>query len=196
MTRREELYTQPEPERSAWFRSAETAPDLIRGGGTQAHYLATGATTGGLYGLYKWEMGPGPGGADPHFHRTFSEAFYILAGTVQLFDGNEWIDGSVGDFVHVPPGGIHAFRNQSGAPASMLIHFAPRGTARGLLQQSRPPVRDVIRSSARPFSSNTTISISSLSLGAKSGLPVAFLFPWRGGRVVEGARLLSEWRVI
>ena len=30
-----------------------------------------------------------------------------------------------GDFVHVPPGGIHAFRNESGEPASMLIHFAP-----------------------------------------------------------------------
>ncbi|CAN5329334.1 cupin domain-containing protein [soil metagenome] len=125
MTQLEELYTQPNPEKSAWFRSAKTAPDLVRGGGNQAHYLATGGATGGLYGLYKWEMGAGPVGADPHFHRTFSEAFYILSGTVQLFDGNEWIDGIVGDFVHVPPGGIHAFRNHSGGPASMLIHFAP-----------------------------------------------------------------------
>jgi oxalate decarboxylase/phosphoglucose isomerase-like protein (cupin superfamily) len=46
-------------------------------------------------------------------------------GTVRLFDGIRWIDAGVGDFVHVPPGGIHAFRNESGAPASMLIHFAP-----------------------------------------------------------------------
>ena len=29
------------------------------------------------------------------------------------------------DFVHVPEGGIHGFKNRSGEPASMLIHFAP-----------------------------------------------------------------------
>jgi hypothetical protein len=27
--------------------------------------------------------------------------------------------------VHVPEGGIHGFKNRSGAPASMLLHFAP-----------------------------------------------------------------------
>jgi mannose-6-phosphate isomerase-like protein (cupin superfamily) len=70
-------------------------------------------------------MGPGRGGADPHFHRTIAESFYILTGAVQVYDGNEWVDADVGDFVHVPPGGIHGFRNESGAPASMLIHFAP-----------------------------------------------------------------------
>jgi quercetin dioxygenase-like cupin family protein len=70
-------------------------------------------------------MGGAKGGADPHFHRTISESFYILAGTVRIYDGREWVDASTGDFVHVPPGGIHAFSNQSGAPASMLIHFAP-----------------------------------------------------------------------
>jgi oxalate decarboxylase/phosphoglucose isomerase-like protein (cupin superfamily) len=30
-----------------------------------------------------------------------------------------------GDFLYVPEGGIHAFRNESGEPASMLILFAP-----------------------------------------------------------------------
>ena len=30
-----------------------------------------------------------------------------------------------GDWVHVPEGGIHAFRNESGEPASMLLHFSP-----------------------------------------------------------------------
>jgi hypothetical protein len=27
--------------------------------------------------------------------------------------------------VHVPEGGIHGFRNESGEPASMLLHFVP-----------------------------------------------------------------------
>ena len=30
-----------------------------------------------------------------------------------------------GDFLHVPFGGVHAFRNESGQPASMLILFTP-----------------------------------------------------------------------
>jgi hypothetical protein len=31
------------------------------------------------------------------------------------------------DWVHVPEGGVHGFRNESGQPASMLLHFAPGG---------------------------------------------------------------------
>jgi oxalate decarboxylase/phosphoglucose isomerase-like protein (cupin superfamily) len=44
---------------------------------------------------------------------------------VRIYDGERWLDASPGDFVHVPEGGIHGFRNESGEPASMLIHFAP-----------------------------------------------------------------------
>ncbi len=25
-----------------------------------------------------------PGGADPHFHKTFSESFYVMEGTIRL----------------------------------------------------------------------------------------------------------------
>jgi mannose-6-phosphate isomerase-like protein (cupin superfamily) len=64
-------------------------------------------------------------GASPHFHKTFSESFYILTGTVQLYDGENWADARPGDFLYVPRGGVHAFRNASDQPASMLILFAP-----------------------------------------------------------------------
>lgn len=110
---------------SAIYRSVDQEPELVYPSGGTAHYLATGATTNGQFGLYRWEMGPNPGGPAPHFHRSFSESFFILAGTVRIYDGKSWIDAVPGDFVHVPEGGIHAFRNESGEPASMLIHFAP-----------------------------------------------------------------------
>jgi uncharacterized RmlC-like cupin family protein len=42
-----------------------------------------------------------------------------------LFDGAEWVNARPGDFLYVPAGGIHAFHNVSGEPASMLILFAP-----------------------------------------------------------------------
>lgn len=125
MTYPEAIYTKETGEISAKLRPANAGPDLVRSTGTEVHYLATGAVTGGLFGLYRWSMGPGRGGADPHFHRTLAESFYILSGIVKIYDGKGWFDAQVGDFVHVPPGGIHAFSNESGAPASMLIHFAP-----------------------------------------------------------------------
>ena len=109
---------------SAWFRSASTPADLPRAGGA-AHYLATGAQTDGRFGLYRWDMDPGPGGAKPHFHRTFSESFFVLDGEVQLYDGEQWRASVPGDFVHVPEGGLHGFRNDSDDPASLLILFTP-----------------------------------------------------------------------
>jgi mannose-6-phosphate isomerase-like protein (cupin superfamily) len=109
---------------TATFRPADTAPDLPRPGGAAA-YLATGATTGGKFGLYRWDMGPEPGGAEVHFHRTITESFFVLDGTIKLYDGRQWLDAHPGDFAFVPEGGLHGFRNESGEPASLLILFAP-----------------------------------------------------------------------
>lgn len=81
-------------------------------------------STGGAFGLYRWDMGPGPSGPDPHFHKTISESF-VLSGAVRWYDGAHWIDATIGDFLFVPEGGVHAFRNESGEPASMLILFTP-----------------------------------------------------------------------
>lgn len=112
-------------EASAIVRSVDREPDLVYPNGTHAHYLATGQMTRGLFGLYRWEMGPETSGPGPHFHRTVTESFYVLSGTIRIYDGRAWIDTRPGDFIHVPEGGIHGFRNESGEPASMLIHFAP-----------------------------------------------------------------------
>ncbi|HEU5129049.1 MAG TPA: cupin domain-containing protein [Glycomyces sp.] len=110
---------------NAVFRAADHPAELLLRGGGSADYLATGAATGGKFGLYQWNMGPGRSGPDPHFHKTISESFYILSGTVRLYDGERWIDARPGDFLHVPEGGVHGFRNESNEPASMLLLFAP-----------------------------------------------------------------------
>ena len=110
---------------AATLRTAAQAPDLRFPGGGAVHHLATQASTGGEYGLFRWDMAAAPSGPEPHFHRSMSEAFYVLEGSVALFDGTGWTDAGPGDFLYVPPGGIHAFRNRSGAPASMLMLFAP-----------------------------------------------------------------------
>ena len=133
--------TYPEPrylgtggEVSATHRPAGGTPELTYQGGNTVHYLATGASTNGEFGLYLWTMGPDPSGPDPHFHRTISESFYVLSGTVRIYDGDRWINTQPGDFVHVPQGGIHAFRNESREPASMLLHFAPGAPREGYFE--------------------------------------------------------------
>jgi hypothetical protein len=52
---------------------------------------APGTATGGQFGLFEWNMQPRTRGADGHFHRTFSESFYVTSGTVQFYDGNRWM---------------------------------------------------------------------------------------------------------
>jgi len=118
-------YTGDGGDRSAVVRPAAERPEITYPNGTTTQYLATGATTAGQFGLYRWNMGPEPGGPGAHFHRTISESFFVLSGTVRLYDGTEWREGREGDFFFVPEGGIHGFRNESGLPASMLILFVP-----------------------------------------------------------------------
>ena len=72
--------------------------------------------------MVRWKC---PGGPPGHFHRTISESFYVLSGEVRLYDGDSWRTGRPGDFLFIPPGGIHGFRNESGEPATMLILFTP-----------------------------------------------------------------------
>ncbi|WP_449062775.1 cupin domain-containing protein [Planomonospora algeriensis] len=135
MTYPDPLYLGDEGEVNATFRPAGHEPELTYpNGGTTVHYLATGASTGGKFGLYRWDMGPNPSGPSAHFHRSISESFYILSGTVRIFDGTRWIDTAPGDYVHVPEGGVHAFRNESGEPASMLLHFAPGAPREGYFE--------------------------------------------------------------
>lgn len=102
----EDRYTGATGEASATLRPDATPGEIQRDALT-ARYLATGAATDGQFGLYRWEMGP--------VRRSISESF----------DGHGWVDGHPGDFLHVPPGGVHGFRNESGEPASMLILFTP-----------------------------------------------------------------------
>lgn len=118
-------YTKDVGEVSAIRRLAGDVSELVMRSGTNVRFVAPGSVTNQQFGLFEWNMGPRGGGPDAHFHKTFSESFYIMSGTVGLFDGSTWIDATPGDFLYVPEGGIHGFHNTSEEAASMLILFAP-----------------------------------------------------------------------
>ncbi|CAN3977425.1 cupin domain-containing protein [Kitasatospora purpeofusca] len=110
----------------AGLRHAATAPDVLVGdGGTAVHHLVEPSGAEGLFGLFRLDLGPRPGGPAPHFHHTMSETFFVLSGNVRLYDGRHWADTGPGDLLHVPRGAVHTFRNDSGEPASMLMLVAP-----------------------------------------------------------------------
>jgi mannose-6-phosphate isomerase-like protein (cupin superfamily) len=93
--------------------------------GTVARFVAPGAATAGQFGLFEWNMPPRSGGPAAHFHKTFSESFYVVSGVVRLYNGEAWAEARQGDFLYVPQRGVHAFRNDGDESASMLILFAP-----------------------------------------------------------------------
>jgi mannose-6-phosphate isomerase-like protein (cupin superfamily) len=142
MTDPDSQYDGTTGEVTATYRPTSHPHELTYPNGTTVDYLATRASTGGLFGLYRWSMGPEASGPGPHFHRTIAESFFVLAGSILIFDGRSWVETSPGDFVHVPIGGIHGFRNASGAPASMLIHFAPGADREGYFEGLADWARD------------------------------------------------------
>lgn len=128
------LYHGETGEISAHVVRAGIEPAAVYPNGNKVFYLAQDTSTGGTFGLYRWEFGGPVSGPGAHFHRTITESFYVLEGTVTIFDGTDWTRCHAGDFAHVPAGGIHGFRNEDGA-AKMLLHFAPGAPREGYFEQ-------------------------------------------------------------
>ena len=116
-------YERAEGEVSALYRPL--APPDLDARGNAMTFVAPGRITRRQFGIFRRDMEPHAGGPGAHFHRTFSESFYILDGTVRFYDGATWFSATAGDFIYIPKGGIHAFDSDSDQPASMLILFAP-----------------------------------------------------------------------
>ena len=122
------------PALSARHVAADAPPDLVTP--TSAiRYLAGARHGDSELGVFRYSLTERRSGPDPHFHRTMSESFFVLSGQVRIFDGRTWVECGSGDFVHVPPGGVHGFRNESGAPADMLILFAPGAPREGYFEE-------------------------------------------------------------
>jgi quercetin dioxygenase-like cupin family protein len=119
---------QPHAEASATLVAPDAA-EVVQLASSQVGFVAPGSLTAGRYGLFRFELAPGAGGARPHIHTGFSESFYVLSGTPTFLDGRSWSPAGPGAFVHVPEHGVHGFRNDTDEPCGFLVLFAP-GAAR------------------------------------------------------------------
>jgi len=94
-------------------------------GETSTHFLATGALTGGEFGLVE-ETAPRGMSVPLHRHDGDVESFYVLNGSITFYLGAQ--PGAVavaGAFVHIPRGTVHGFRVGS-ETARYLILTTPR----------------------------------------------------------------------
>jgi quercetin dioxygenase-like cupin family protein len=89
---------------------------------------ATGEQTGGTLGLIDQVVPPGAG-SPWHLHHNEDESFYVIEGEVLFIIGEEQqrITAGPGTFVFGPRNIPHGFRNDSSAPARMLLQVTPAG---------------------------------------------------------------------
>ena len=123
-----DVYTGDDGEVSAWVRRSDAGGDVPYRNGVRCEYLATGEQTAGRFGLYRWTFGEGESGPDPHFHRSISEHFYVLSGTVRLGLGERELlveAGQAASFDTMTPHVIGAH----GGPAELLSIFDRHGEA-------------------------------------------------------------------
>lgn len=72
-------------------------------------FLANNACTSGSF-ISLTTQGPRGERIPKHFHEKHTENFFCLEGRMTMWVGDEEIELHPGDFVHAPPGTIHAYR--------------------------------------------------------------------------------------
>jgi len=102
-------------------------------GRIRAVFKADGAATNELYSISEWWLEANTTGPGAHSHPE-DDVFFVLAGTMSLLVGTDWIDAPAGSFVLVPGGITHDFQNRSQNRAG-LLNFSP-----GPFEQEMPGI--------------------------------------------------------
>ena len=127
------------------FRPTGTAP-AVWGPGDLYSLLATGKETNNA--LFQFEaIVPKGGGPPPHVHSREDESFYVVSGSLEILLGDKTYQAKRGDFVYIPRGTVHSFKNVGGDTAVQLVTFVPAGIE-GFFQEVFPKVTD--RTAAPP----------------------------------------------
>jgi quercetin dioxygenase-like cupin family protein/catechol 2,3-dioxygenase-like lactoylglutathione lyase family enzyme len=109
------------------------------GPGDRITFLITGAETGGAFFMAEVSVPPG-GGTPPHVHSREEESFHLLEGTLTIQAGGKTVHASPGDFVHLPRGVVHSFRNTGNVDAKFLLVVTPAGLEKFFAEGFYPAV--------------------------------------------------------
>lgn len=121
------------------FRPNGTAP-AVWGPGDRYNFLVTGEETNNA--IFQFEaVVPVGGGPPPHTHSREDETFYVVSGSLEILVGTSTYQAKAGDFVFVPRGTVHRFKNLGSGESVQLVTFVPAGME-GYFRTVFPPVTD------------------------------------------------------
>jgi len=102
----------------------ETAPEVIRIGKLEIHYLQ-GAAGGCDMGGFVLVVPPGSNVPPPHSHPDTEELVYVLEGTLQYNVDGLTRDLRAGESMGTPRGSVHGFSNPHDVVARALVVNSP-----------------------------------------------------------------------
>ena len=140
------------------------------GPGDMYTFLVSGEQAG--CGFFAMEgLVPAGGGPPPHIHEMEDETLYILEGKCNVQIGEQNLVASPGDFVFLPRGTMHAFRNDGPDTLRLILTFVPAGIER-FFEEVLEPVTD--RTAAPPPPTKELVE-RLLAVGPKYG--ITFVLP-------------------
>ncbi len=138
----------------------DNPPAFYNAVGDVYQILADTKRTGGTYCLLEARVYPG-GGPPPHLHRREEESFHVLEGEITFTVNEETLVAGRGDFIQIPRGTPHAFRNNGRKAARMLILCTPGGFDEFLLAIATPwPSPDALPAPPTPQEIDTLHTIA------------------------------------
>ena len=151
----------------ATYLPAGTGP-LYCGPGDQVSFLITGQQSHGGCFIVEGQVAPG-GGPPPHIHHSEDESFYLLEGSATFQAGGQTIHAKPGDFVHIPRGVVHSFKNEGTTPARAIVVISPAGRT-GMQQFFEESFYPATESTATPPPSTEEMVNRMRVAGARNGV--------------------------
>jgi quercetin dioxygenase-like cupin family protein len=103
------------------------APGESRRQDARLPFKALPSDTGGLLSVCEFTLGPWESGPALHRHTWVDEAFYVVAGQLELQLNEQRLQAAAGGFLWVPRGTAHAFANAGSEPLHVLALALPGG---------------------------------------------------------------------
>lgn len=121
------------------FRPSGTA-SAVYGPGDIYSLLITGKESNNVFFQFEAVV-PEGSGPPPHIHSREDETFYVVSGSLEILLGDKTHRAKAGDFVYIPRGTVHRFKNVGSGNAVQLVTFSPAGME-GFFQEVFPAVKD------------------------------------------------------
>ncbi len=99
--------------------------EIISFVGLEIRFLHSKQDTGGSLDMFEMTVHPEARMPVPHYHETWDEIIYGLAGTTIWRIAGADVALGAGDSIFIRRGLVHGFRNDSAAPATCLCTLSP-----------------------------------------------------------------------